>query len=192
VKFRCPHGCECDQPKSKGHPGICRKHGSTYVYDKALTRSTPLRRVSEKKAPETRRRGSTLKPGRGFAASPEQQTKVKNLPCVNCGVDRFEEVGIDPAHLWSRARGGCSSADCVIPLCRRCHDLYDDPEQPIDLLPKLITRGYRAEIVHPFLEHGIPLREVMERVTGAEWVPAQAPSKDNDEAAIGLPERSTS
>jgi hypothetical protein len=124
--------------------------------------------------PLPRKRGSTLKRGRGFAASPEQETKVSNLPCVNCGVDRHEGVEIDPAHLWSRARGGCSAALCVIPLCRRCHDAYDDVGQHLDLLPALVTRGYQAEIVHPFLEHGVPLRELLERLTGVEWAPVQA------------------
>ena len=56
--------------------------------------------------------------------SPEQRRKVAHLRCLVCG-----RVPVDPAPLVPWALGGCESADCVIPLCRGHHRLYDAGEQ---------------------------------------------------------------
>ncbi|HEX8086561.1 MAG TPA: HNH endonuclease [Solirubrobacteraceae bacterium] len=53
-------------------------------------------------------------------ASPQQRNKVVRLSCVVC-----ERSPVDPAHLVPRRLGGCNDPDCVIPLCRTHHRLYD-------------------------------------------------------------------
>lgn len=188
--WECKDGCKLDQPKSEGHPGTCPTHGRIYVYPKALGSNgrKPLRRVSEKRQGEVRRRGSTLKRGKGFAASKAQQDKVRGLPCVVCGRDGYE-AQVDPAHVYPRRLAPCDCADGVVPLCRDCHARYEDPNQPFDLLPALITCGYRAELVHAVVAHEAPLLHLLEQVTGCEWMP----SPKREEAALtAASERSTS
>jgi HNH endonuclease len=46
--------------------------------------------------------------------------KVQGLSCVVCG-----RTPVDPAHIVPQWRGGCRHPDCVIPLCRTHHRLYD-------------------------------------------------------------------
>jgi hypothetical protein len=53
-------------------------------------------------------------------ASAEQRRKVAGLVCLVCG-----RGPVDPAHLVPRRLGGCGSADCVVPLCRTHHRLFD-------------------------------------------------------------------
>jgi hypothetical protein len=56
-----------------------------------------------------------------------------------------ERWPVDPAHLVPRSRGGCDHPDCVIPLCRTHHRLYD--KAGLSLLPYL-GRGWRRERAH--------------------------------------------
>ncbi len=177
MKFSCPHGCEREQPKSKGHPGSCEAHGETFVYEKALKREAPIRRVSERRAPKARRRGSTLRRGKGFAASPAQREKVRGLPCIFCGREESEYLANDPMHIWPRGKGGCDHELCVVPGCREangegCHRLFD--EGKLDILPALIDRGYQAEMAHPIAEHGVSPTLLLERLTGQRWQPVEA------------------
>jgi hypothetical protein len=81
-------------------------------------------------------RTKPLKKGRGFAASPAQRDKVRDVACIVCG-----EWQTDPAHLTARARGGCDDPLCVVSLCRSHHRLLDAGS--LDLLPYLEPR-YRA------------------------------------------------
>lgn len=74
-------------------------------------------------------------------ASPEQRRKIRDEWCVNCGVP-----GCDPAHLTSRAQGGCDDADCVIALCRSCHRDFD--HGLLDLEPIIALPKYSAERAH--------------------------------------------
>ena len=49
---------------------------------------------------------------------------VKRLPCQNCG----KTWNIDPCHTGPHGASQKSSDLSCIPLCRRCHDLFDaDP-----------------------------------------------------------------
>lgn len=80
----------------------------------------------------------------GFSASPAQRAKVAGQPCVVCGGGPC-----DPAHLAAKARGGCDSARCVVPLCRSHHREFDTGN--LDLLPYLEPR-WRAELGHA-IEH---------------------------------------
>lgn len=58
----------------------------------------------------------------------------------------------DPAHIISRAQGGCDDALCTVPLCRKHHRLYD--EGHLDLVPYLEPR-YRAELAHALTHVGL-------------------------------------
>lgn len=88
-----------------------------------------------------------MRRGRGFAASTPQRNKVKGQPCIVC----LREP-VDPAHVIDRALGGCNDPLCVVPLCRRCHDLYDNGK--LDLLPMLEPR-FRDEQAHAVGHLGI-------------------------------------
>lgn len=79
----------------------------------------------------------------GFAASREQRAKVRDRACVNCGGG-----GCDPAHLTSRAGGGCDHRDCVWPMCRQCHRLFDEGRldmEAVSALPQFaLERAHMA------------------------------------------------
>jgi hypothetical protein len=178
MEFTCRHGCTVEITMSELHDRAgekCEPHGEPLRYGKALKRSTPLARTSTE-APAARRRGSTLKRGRGFAVTPAQREKVAGLPCINCGREQSEYVAIDPAHLWPRGRGGCDDPLCVGPLCRDieggCHREFDLGH--LDLLPKLIGRSYFAEIAHMISAHELSPLTVLERLTGESWQPVSA------------------
>ena len=99
-------------------------------------------------------------PLRGFAslrASADQRAKVRGHRCLACGAP-----GVEPAHLISRALGGCDHPDCVVPLCRACHRALDRHE--LDLLLDL-EPGWRAELAHAVAHAGLigTLRRVSPR-----------------------------
>ena len=81
---------------------------------------------------------------------------------------------VDPAHVVPRSLGGCDAADCVVPLCRRCHRRFD--RGVLDLLPRLEPR-HRRELAHALCH--MSLLRLIERVTGERWAPV-APD-DGDE-----------
>lgn len=95
-------------------------------------RQTPLKRSTP-----TRRRAVS-------PASPAQREKVRTESCIVCG-----QPGTDPAHLVPRSLLGCDSALCVLPLCRTCHQAYD--QGALDLEPYLIGT-HIPELQHA-LEH---------------------------------------
>lgn len=72
-----------------------------------LRRATGLARANH----ERRRRLYALQFG-------DKATFIRGLPCYACSADPPS----DPHHVKSRGAGG-TSAD-LVPLCRRCHDLY--------------------------------------------------------------------
>lgn len=77
------------------------------------------------------------------AASPEQRRKVARRSCLVCG-----RRPVDPAHLVPRRFGGCDWPDCVVPLCRTHHRLYDCGE--LALVPYL-TPELERELRHAFV-----------------------------------------
>jgi len=95
-------------------------------------------------------------------ASEDQRRKVDGRRCLVCG----RSDAVDPAHLAPRSRGGCDHADCVVPLCRRCHRAFDDGR--LDLLPYLEPHR-RAELAHA-LQH-LGLLALLERLTSERWAP---------------------
>lgn len=117
----------------------------------ALRRSTPLRR-------------SPVSP-----ASPAQRAKVAGQACVVCG-----QGPVDPAHLVSRSLGGCDHPDCVVPLCRHHHRIYDSGG--LDLLPHLEPH-FRAELAHGVTHLG--LLRLLRRVTGLRWAALTAAHPNN-------------
>lgn len=116
------------------------------------------------KAPAKPGGRSTLKPGRGFAASSDQRAKVARQVCAVCGAEHC-----DPAHLAPRAMGrGCDDADCVIALCRPHHEAFDRGD--LDLLPYVAARGFNRELAHMQWHYDDPLSVVI-RLSGHRWVP---------------------
>lgn len=63
---------------------------------------------------------------------------------------------------------GCDSPDCVIGLCRRCHELFD--RGALDLLPHLSGQGFGVELAHMQGHYDDPL-SVLIRLSGTYWVP---------------------
>ena len=143
-------GCSADVSMGQKRPKTC-DHGNVFQRPGA--------------GPKPRK---AMKRGRGFAASPAQRGKVRGLPCVSCGRAGNEYLAIDPAHLWPRGKGGCDHPDCVIPLCRGCHRLFD--EGKLELLPSLIDRGYWREMAHPIAEHQVSPYTLTERLSHREEV----------------------
>lgn len=54
--------------------------------------------------------------------------------------------GSDPAHVISRAQGGCDDPLCVVPLCRHHHREYDTGT--LDLLPYLFRNEQAHAVGH--------------------------------------------
>jgi hypothetical protein len=121
-------------------------------------RTTSLSRSAKKNSTRT-----TFTP-----ASKEQRAKVRELACVVCGKDIFEQT-IHPAHLTPRSKGGCDAAECVIALCAYDHRRFDDGE--LDLLSVLTASwpAYRPEVAH-MLEHLNPV-ELLEQLANdrVQW-----------------------
>lgn len=61
-----------------------------------------------------------IQPARWQPASLEQRLKVLQFACLVCGRAR-----VDAAHLVPQRLGGCQAAECVLPLCRTHHRLFD-------------------------------------------------------------------
>lgn len=136
------------------------ERGSSFKEEpKPLARKTALK-ASAKPRPGRR---STLNPGRGFAASSAQRRKVAAHVCVVCQAEHC-----DAAHLAPRSHGGCDSADCVIGLCRRCHEEFDAGR--LDLLPHLSGQGFEVELAHMQGHYSDPLSVVF-RLSGVRWQP---------------------
>jgi hypothetical protein len=175
---RIAQPCGCTQESAMGAKrDVTCEHRNVFVKPGATQKPRkPLRRVSEKRLAEEssvrpKRRGSTLKRGRGFACTPAQREKVKGLVCIGCGRGASDYLAIDPAHLWPKGKGGCDSPDCVGPLCREsngegCHKLFD--EGKLELLPKLIDKGYWVEMAHPISEHEVSPFTLTERLTASK------------------------
>lgn len=154
--------------------------GGRRVPPGALKPRKPLNRTSPRNGNGTngtglgRKRGSTLKRGRGFAVTKAQREKVRGLPCVACGREASEYVAVDPAHIWS-CGGRCTNPLCIAPLCRDinggCHRRFDLGE--LDLLSLLIDRGYHAELGHVISAHQVSPLTLVEHVTGQRYEPVR-------------------
>jgi hypothetical protein len=92
-------------------------------------------------------------------ASEEQRAKVAELSCVVCG-----RSPVDPAHLVPRKHGGCNDAECVVPLCRTHHRLYDHAQL---VLGAYLAGGWRRERAHA-LTH-VSARRLRRALRGRGW-----------------------
>jgi len=102
-------------------------------------------------------------------ASRQQRLKVRGLVCVVCGT-RLDEVQIDPAHVVSRALGGCDSADCVIPLCREHHRAYDAGTLDLSLH---LTGTHVTELTHALEHMDGSLTRLLRHLSGKVWQPVE-------------------
>ncbi len=93
------------------------------------------------------RPGSTSRKSGISPASPAQRRKVAGQRCLVCGASPC-----DPAHVIPRSAGGCNEPDCVVPICRDCHDAQHNGK--LDLLSYL-EPDHRAEQAHAVLHVGI-------------------------------------
>lgn len=156
-------------------------------------REEAARRYQEKREREARAtgqrsslNGSGEKSGRkpsltraGFTPASKEQREARDEVgyCIACGrTKEFDAVPIDPAHLVSRAHGGCDSRFCTVPLCRFCHDRFDGrvsrPDlPPFDLLRVLVGDWdrWRHHVQHA-MRHELPV-PLLERLAGArtQW-----------------------
>jgi hypothetical protein len=118
----------------------------------------------------TRPRAVTATPR--VAASAEQRRKVAGLVCLVCG-----RSPVDPAHVVPRRCGGCDSPDCVLPLCRTHHRLFDSGR--LALVPYLVAELER-ELRHALAHVGCrELEAALWRGWPAPWTEEQ-PTKTND------------
>lgn len=92
-----------------------------------LRRRTPLIPTDSLRRPGGLER-QQIQPARWLPASPAQRLKVIEEPCLVCGRTR-----VDAAHLVPQRLGGCQAPDCVIPLCRTHHRLFDTGELALAL-----------------------------------------------------------
>ena len=131
-----------------------------------LQRKTPLRSRSYLR-PKPALKRTYIPPRKGgiSPASPAQRAKAKAGFCIVSGATE----GVDPAHLWSRGRGGCDSPDCVVLLRRDLHQQFDHGE--LDILPYLIAQGCWVELAHAVSTHQVDPISLLQRVTGERWVP---------------------
>ena len=128
---------------------------------KALDRHAPLKRTNSLAVARSRLISPT---------SRHQRLKIRGLVCVVCGRDRHE-VLIDPAHLVSRALGGCDSAKCVVPLCREHHSEYDAGELDLSLH---LTGTHVAELTHALEHMNGSLTRLLRHLSGKVWQPVEA------------------
>lgn len=116
-----------------------------------------------------RRTASTSKRRPISPASTAQREKVKRTSCFVTG--RTEEV--DPAHVISRAHGGCDDESCVLPLWRPIHDALDGRRQDgklFDLLPWITEHKPYDVIQHAITHTGCDLIALVERLSGCRVV----------------------
>ena len=115
----------------------------------ALTRRTPLGRTPPlrpaQRSPSPRAAGPARWP---LSASDAQRAKIVGAWCIVCQ----QTKGLTPAHLASRAHGGCDHPHCVVPLCWLHHRAFDTGR--LELLPYLEPL-WRAEIAHAVSHLGL-------------------------------------
>jgi hypothetical protein len=118
---------------------------------------------SQLKRSQMKRRPSKLKRGPVGHASPQQRVKVEAQGCRVTAARPAESYVVDPAHIVSRALGGCDHVDCVVGLRRDLHIKYD--EGKLDLLPLLTLDEQSHAAKH------LGLLGALKRTTGENYVP---------------------
>lgn len=102
-------------------------------------------------------------------ATPDQRLKARGGACAACGLTSVE-ITIDPAHLIPRGMTTVGQDDprAVVPLCRRCHRVYDD--ECLDLSSSL-EPNYRDEVA--FAVARVGLFAALRRITNSTWAPVE-------------------
>jgi hypothetical protein len=119
----------------------------------------PLKRTPMKRSTKPRKR-TAVSP-----ASPAQRAKVKDAVSIVSG-----QGPCDPAHLVSRALGGCDDERCVVPLTRHEHRLFDAGQ--LDLAPFLTH--HLPELKHALEHTDGSLLRLVHIVTGKRHVPKES------------------
>jgi hypothetical protein len=94
--------------------------------------------------------------------TPAQRERVRGKPCLCCGGSAY----VDPAHLIDRgtAPSAADNPRAVVPLCRWCHQSFDDGD--LDLSPWLEPR-YREEVA--WAVEAVGLFAALRRITKRRW-----------------------
>jgi len=133
--------------------------------------------LSEQRAAALRANGlprRTSLAGRRVRASEAQRAKVAGAACLVCG-----RRPVDPAHLVPQRFGGCEQADCVVPLCRAHHRIFDRAR--LALAPFLSDSQHRAELAHA--RGHVGAERLHEALAGGGWPPPWIETDENEEAA---------
>jgi hypothetical protein len=109
------------------------------------------------------RKPSKLRRGPVGHASPAQRVKVEAQGCRISAARPAEAYVVDPAHVVSRALGGCDDPLCIVGLRRDLHIQYDRGE--LSILEYLTL----AEQAHVASHLG--LLGALKRTTGERYVP---------------------
>jgi hypothetical protein len=121
--------------------------------------------LSEKRAESLRtialRRRTTLG-GRRVRATDAQRARVAGRGCLVCG-----RRPVDPAHLVPQRFGGCAEAECVVPLCRAHHRIFDRGR--LALAPFLDGAEFGAELAHA--RGHVGERRLRAALEGCGWPP---------------------
>ena len=103
-----------------------------------------------------------------------QRAKVAGAECLVRG-----RSPVEPAHLVPRRIGGCDHPDCVIPLCRTHHRLYDHGDLALlpyigqDLrgsAPMRVSMSQERRSSGPFGASGGSLRRAHSRPCGSNFL----------------------
>lgn len=146
--------------------------GPAFQRDPNWKRSKPNPRTGQEPKPLGRRR-QPISP-----AHQSQRDKVRGESSIVSG-----QQPCDPAHITSRAHGGCDSPLCVIPLTREEHRLFDLGK--LDVLGDMVARGMWAELAHAIEAHHVDPIALVNRLTGDRYVPERSHPEERsaDEAA---------
>jgi hypothetical protein len=109
------------------------------------------------------RKPSKLKRSPIGHASPAQRVKVKAQGCRISGGRPAEAYVVDPAHVVSRALGGCDDPLCTVGLRRDLHIQYDRGE--LSILEHLTHDEQGHAAAH------LGLLQALKRTTGENYVP---------------------
>lgn len=98
-----------------------------------------------------------------MACTPAQKAAVESKACLVCS-----HGPCDPAHLVPRslAPGAGEDPRATVPLCRRCHDLYE--RHQLDLSPYLEPH-YRESVA--WAVEAVGLFGALREITGKYWQP---------------------
>lgn len=157
----------------------CARDGCSHRYDPWDRQTgTPKRYCSvecwtdDKRSPEPIKRTQMPRSPSSAKRKPIAVASKEQAAKRNAGVSIVSgaTVGLDAAHLCSRALGGCEDALCVVPLTRAEHRSFD--EGGLDLLPYLVPH-HVDEIAHALRHYRGDLIALLERLTGEKWMPVE-------------------